>query len=246
MSEPTQPSAVLIIDSHVASIARRLPGPASARADLLDEIRDHLHEETLTLRARGVPEGVSARQAVESFGPANRLVKDFRAELARRQTARSALGLLAGAPGLAILWIGILLMGPHAPWTEVKEPTSLALTDAVGSAAMMLTVAAAIVANLLLWVPVRWRSSFRVLMTGQQWAARVCRLSATTLAVNIVCILSYISLRGYLAPHSLSWITTLIGVGATLVALRAVATTLRAFRSHRSGASSGVPAPGSA
>lgn len=240
-------TAAALIDSYVMSIARRLPGPTSVRADLLDEIRDHLHEETLALRERGTREADAARQAIQSFGPSSRITKDLRAELVRRQTARSALGLLTGAPGLAMLWIGILLIGPHAPWTEVKEPTTLALTDAIGSIAMMVTVAAAVVANLLLWIPIRWRSSFRVLDAGQQWAARVCSLAATTLAVNIACILSYIALRAYLAPHSLSWVATVIGVAATLVALRAVATTLRSFRQQRSGSTAArVPAPGSA
>lgn len=230
----------LMIDSYIAMIARRLPGPSSRRADLLDEIRDHLYEETRALRERGIPEELSARRAVESFGSVNRLVRDLRAELARRQTTRSAFVLLAGAPGLALLWIAILLMGPHAPWTEVHEPVPLAFSDAVGSTAMLITIAAALLANLLLWLPVRWRFSSEVLMAGQRWAVRVCSLAAATLVVNIVCILSYVSLRGYLAPHSLSWITTTIGVGATLFALKAVASTLRDFRSQRSGGTRGI------
>ncbi|MEA2475863.1 MAG: hypothetical protein QOF16_1404 [Actinomycetota bacterium] len=243
----THHSANETIDSYVAGIARRLAGPSSVRADLVDEMRDHLHEEALSLMRSGIAESEAARRAIESFGPSNRITKELRAELARRQTARSAFGLLTGAPGLAALWIGILLMGPHAPWSEVKEPALLALTDAVGSVAMMLTVAAALVANVLLWVPMRWRTSFSLLDAGQQWAARVCSIAATTLAVNILCILSYIALRGYLAPHSLSWVATLVGVGASLVALRAVAVTLRAVRMHRSGGTmSGLPLAGSA
>jgi hypothetical protein len=207
------------IDRHLDAFARLLHGPRVARRALIDELRDHLYESAHILEQQGMDPIRAADQAIQDFGSTDHLLHEHKVKLMRRRTAGIAFALLAAAPGLALLWMGILTTGPSAPWTERGEPIVLAWMDVIGVSAMKLAFVAAVIANLVFWLPVWSQVSHRLAGRSHDFAIRACKAGTSTLALALGCIVFYVSLRGLLAPHSIEWLDAFFGIGATAVVL---------------------------
>ncbi|MEA2453688.1 MAG: hypothetical protein QOG04_2398 [Actinomycetota bacterium] len=224
------PSRSTSIDPYLRHIADRLPGPASVRRRLLDEIQDHLSEETDALVSTGSDPAVAADRAVASFGSTDAIVEEFRRELARWSTARSALLLLAGTLAFTGLWIGILATGPNAPWTEQHEPLGLVWTDVVGTLAMVMTLIVVMLANVFYWLPIRTRSHHPVVRKGPDLAVLACRFGIRTLTCSLSSIVAYVLMRVYLAPRSLEWLDIGFGTTTSIIAIVALISMSRSLR----------------
>jgi hypothetical protein len=87
-----------VIGSYLAAIAARLPGPATARRDILDELGAGVADAAETYRGAGLNPERAARAAVDEFGRPDQVAAGFRTELATAQARRTAVSLLAIGP----------------------------------------------------------------------------------------------------------------------------------------------------
>jgi hypothetical protein len=99
-------------DAYLAAVGRRLAGPRRLRADVLDELRDGLHDAAARARREGATVAASARAAVREFGPASRVAAAFAAELAGARARRAATALLATGPLVGLAWVAAVAPRP--------------------------------------------------------------------------------------------------------------------------------------
>jgi hypothetical protein len=88
------------IDGYLAGLAGMLRGPRRARADLLAEARDSLHDAADAYREMGLPLAEARRRAVAEFGDYAEIAPAYQAELAVAQGRRTALLIAAGLAGV--------------------------------------------------------------------------------------------------------------------------------------------------
>ena len=216
-----QPHVPRIVDRYTREVAARLRGPRAARQEMADEIRDHVLDAIDA--TGGNPESAeSAERTIACFGRPDYVASQIQPGLSRRLHRRTALALLGITTGICALWFGIFVSGPHAPWTESREPTMLAWSDIAGAAAMKAAITAGVVAVLFSWILPRLARSVALVERAGVWAARSCLFGIAALALGVATIFGYALARGLLAPGSLEWSD--IGVGAliSLIALSAV------------------------
>lgn len=209
-----------------------MPGPASVKRRLIDEMRDHLYEDIDSLGSSSDPAEIADR-AIVSFGPAETVVDEMDRELARWRTARSALVLLVGTIAFAALWVGILTTGPADPWTERLEPLGLVWAESLAPLTMSFALIAVVLANVLYWLPIRTRSVNPTLRRGPELAVLACRVGIVTFACSLASIVTYVVMRIYLAPRSLEWLDIAFGITLSLAAIAALVAMSRSLRSIR-------------
>jgi hypothetical protein len=197
---------------------------------LIEEMRDHLYEQSVSFVAAGTDPVEAANLAIASFGSTEIVFDEFRRELARWSTARTALMLLVGTLAFSTLWAGILGTGPAAPWTEQREPLGLVWTDAVGSFAMALTLLTVAAANILYWLPIRTRTDHPTIRRGPSFAVAACKVSIATLSCSLSSIVAYVVIRVSLAPRSLEWLDIGFGIALTVAALAALVPMARSLK----------------
>ncbi|MCO1656328.1 HAAS signaling domain-containing protein [Pseudonocardia humida] len=165
-------------DAYLDAVGRRLFGPRRARAAILDELRDGLHEAAAAARRRcpGADTGAAVRAAVREFGPAHLVAAAFAGELACGQARRTVTGLLVTGPLVGLLWLaagspvaasvvggGPLAAVPPAPLVAVAVLAGAVVLAATGRRGALLgrgrmlavdgavvVVAAAVVADLVM------------------------------------------------------------------------------------------------
>jgi hypothetical protein len=97
LAEPTT------VVGYLQELEGRLRGPARARAELLAEARDSLHDAVEAHRCAGLDPGAAERRAVADFGALDEVAPGYQTELALVQGRRTA-GLLLVLPLLGVVW----------------------------------------------------------------------------------------------------------------------------------------------
>ena len=120
----------ILIDIHLATLARRLPAGA------VDELADGLTETYQHHLARGLDPDAAATAAIAEFGEPDEILAAFTRQATGRRVART---LLATGPVFAACWGPSLILGHAWAW-----PIPLAATIAFG--AVLLGVVTALVA----------------------------------------------------------------------------------------------------
>lgn len=155
------------VESYLAEVAARLPGPARAQRDIVAELRGGLLDAVDARRSAGLPPARAAEAAVIEFGDPRQVADAFRPELAARSARRTALTLVTTGPLLGALWaaaatashIGIR----HAPpWQWAGTPPDSLPAFPMAAAAIAVTVWAALftvaaTGRLTRWLPARPR-----------------------------------------------------------------------------------------
>ncbi|MFC7613043.1 permease prefix domain 1-containing protein [Actinokineospora soli] len=133
------------IADFIALLDARLHGPPAAKADLLDEARDGLHDAAEAHAAAGHPD--PRRQAVAEFGDPGRIARAYQAELGAAEGTRTLKSVLLAVPLLHALWQVNMLVwigewsdfGPTPPsWYLVVADTQ----DTIGWVVMGLAAVA--------------------------------------------------------------------------------------------------------
>jgi hypothetical protein len=109
------------VESYLAEVTARLPGPARTHAEIVAELRSGLLDATDAHRSAGLPSAQAALAAVSEFGDPSQVADGFRAEIAAGQARRVAASLLSAGPLVGLLWITAALashLGVHLapPW----------------------------------------------------------------------------------------------------------------------------------
>jgi hypothetical protein len=164
MAPPGQ-DARHLLDSYLAEVTARLPGPARVRASVVDELRAGLLDAFDGYRSAGLTAEDAARAAVIEFGDPCQVADAFRQELAVSQARRVAITLVATGPLIGLLWAAAAVASHlgirhAAPWQWSGAPPGLLVAFplaagvlAVAVWAALLTVAAT--GHLTRWIPVR-------------------------------------------------------------------------------------------
>ncbi len=157
------PERGLTVESYLAEVSARWPGPARAHAGIVAELRSGLLDAADAHRAAGLPAAQAARAAIAEFGDPGQVADGFRAEIAARQARRVSVGLLASGPLVGLAWITAALashLAEPARWPDAAPAlrAGLALAAVVIAAevwAVLLGIAAT--GRLTRWLPARPR-----------------------------------------------------------------------------------------
>jgi hypothetical protein len=149
------------VDAWLGRVAAALPGPRRARAAIVDELRDGLHEAIGARRARGAPAPAAARDAVAEFGDPATVAAAFAGELSAAGARALGLRLVGSGPLVGALWLGALLTGPTGlpipPWHGRPAGPLAAWPLVLAAVATVVAATALIVATtgrLSRWLPV--------------------------------------------------------------------------------------------
>ncbi|MFD9891261.1 permease prefix domain 1-containing protein [Amycolatopsis sp. NPDC059027] len=110
------------IEGYLTELDRTLSGPASAKADLLAEARDGLHDAAEAYRDGGWEAAEAEHRAVAEFGPVRVVAREYQAELGMQMGIRTLWQLIIGVPLMQLAWdmARILTFGD---WTKLDTPT---------------------------------------------------------------------------------------------------------------------------
>jgi hypothetical protein len=164
---PPEPAAGPAVESYLAEVTARLPGPARAHADIVAELRSGLVDATHAHRSAGLPPSQAALAAIREFGDPAQVATGFRAEIAASQARRAAVTLLVTGPLVGLLWIATaaashLRIGLTLPWQWTSQPPGLGVGIYLVAAAAGITAWAAMLSiastgQLTRWLPTRPR-----------------------------------------------------------------------------------------
>jgi hypothetical protein len=153
------------VESYLAEVATRLPGPRRAQAGIVAELRAGVLDAIDSHRAAGLPDGRAAAVALAEFGDPGQVAAAFRPELAARSARSTALTLVTTGPVVGLLWAAAAVAShigarPALPWPWAgASPGSLLAVPlaavAVTALAALFTVAAT--GRMTRWLPLRPR-----------------------------------------------------------------------------------------
>jgi hypothetical protein len=162
-----QPGGSPAVETYLAEIGARLPGPARSRAEIVAELRSGLLDAADAHRSAGLPPARAAEAAISEFGGAGEVADGFRAEIAARQARRLSASLVAGGPLVGLLWLAAALashLGLHLapPWHWPDLPPLLGVglrlvIVAIAAAAWAALLGIAATGRLTRWLPARPR-----------------------------------------------------------------------------------------
>ncbi|MGB8385351.1 MAG: permease prefix domain 1-containing protein [Dermatophilaceae bacterium] len=208
------------IEDYLANLAKDLPGPRTARAAAVDEIRDGLIEGITRRTAGGLPTETATRAVLAELGPPGALAQALATELATVQARRTLLAFLTTGPLIGMCWL--LLLAPHS-WPP--QPGSMwAAVPALPIIAVCVAttvITLATTGSLIRWLP----------ESGPQQA-----LLATT-GVGIGCVLADLTVLTTLAVRTsgTDWQPPLaLAAAASAASLVRIACACRAMRRCRS------------
>jgi hypothetical protein len=92
------------IERYLAELDRALRGPGRAKADLLAEARDGLHDAVESYMDSGEPAGAACRRALAEFGEVSTLAAGFQAELSLAQARRTAVWVTLAVVVQPLVW----------------------------------------------------------------------------------------------------------------------------------------------
>ena len=157
----------LAVDSYLAELKARLPGPARTRAGIVAELRSGLMDAADAHRSAGLPPAQAALAAIAEFGEPAQVADGFRAEIAAGQARRVAASLLVTGPLVGLLWIATattshLTIGPVLGWHQAGTFPGFGVgiylvAVAAGVTAWGAVVGIAVTSRLTRWLPSRPR-----------------------------------------------------------------------------------------
>ncbi len=114
-----------VIEDYVADLGLRLRGDKRAKLDLLTEARDSLEDAAECYREAGLCAEDAERRAVDEFGPAPQIARDYQAELAVAYGARTLRSILLVLPGANLIWevTRMIWFGPWENFPGVPPPS---------------------------------------------------------------------------------------------------------------------------
>jgi hypothetical protein len=164
-----------LIDAYLAEITAALPGPASARNDIVAELGSGLLDAAGVYRRSGLPPAAATAAAISEFGDPREIAAAFRPELAASQARRVALSLAGTGPLVGLLWAAAALASHvgirHAPpWQWTGAPPGSPAIFPLAAAAIGITV---------------WTALATVAATGRltRWLPARPRIATTTAAI---------------------------------------------------------------
>jgi hypothetical protein len=206
------------IEGFLKAIGARLGGPATARADILAELRDGLLQAAEANQRAGLAPGDAVQLALQQFDDAPTFAASFWLELAALRARRVVMTLFASAPIVAALWISA---------ARSRSPRSARLFDsAPAHVSAVLQVTAAIGCGI--WTLAATGRATRWLPTAPRTPLLAAAATAGITAVSDLLLLTLLATRlaGYQGPiHQLA-----LGAAILASATRFVVTS-RASRS---------------
>jgi hypothetical protein len=193
-----------LVESYLAKVAARLPGPARARGGIIAELRAGLWDAADAGCDAGLPAGTAAAAAVAEFGDPRQVADAFRPGLAISQARRVALTLLATGPLIGLLWaataaashIGIR----HAPpWQWAGAPPGSLVAFPVAAAAVVIGVWTAVLTLAATGRATRWLPDRPRLAPGTAAIAGL-GAAAADLALFVLLASQLAAAPGALAP----------------------------------------------
>jgi hypothetical protein len=219
MSEPA-------VESYLAEITARLPGPARTRTGIVAELRSGLLDATDAYRSAGLPPAQAAQAAIGEFGASGQVADGFLAEIAARQARRLSVNLLAAGPLVGLLWITAATashLGTHLalPWQWPDLSPALRagihlVPALIAAAACAGLLAVAATGHLTRWLPVRPRR-----------APTAALIAGSSAAGTDAIMLSLLALELATAPGKLSPLPVALAAMASLVRLTLAARATR-------------------
>jgi hypothetical protein len=212
------------IESYLAEVAARLPGPARTYAEIVAELRCGLLDAADAHRSAGQPADRADLAAITEFGDPGQVADGFRAEIAARQARRVSIALLTTGPLVGVAWIAAALashLARPSPWPALSPALSAGIDlAAVVIAAEVWAVLLGIAATgrLTRWLPARPRRAPTAAMIAGFGAA----------AADLV-MLSLLTSQLATAPGRLSPLPVALAAAASLTRL-----TLATRAAHRS------------
>jgi hypothetical protein len=159
------------VESYLAEVSARLPGPVRAQAGIVAELRSGLLDATDAYCCAGLRDEQAALAAIGEFGDPGLVADGFRTEIAARQARRVSVSLAAAGPLVGLLWIAAafashlashlgIQLAPHGPSPDL----SLVLRTGCYLAALIIAAEAwatllgiAATGRLSRWLPARPR-----------------------------------------------------------------------------------------
>jgi hypothetical protein len=173
---PSGPAPRHLVDSYLAEVTARLPGPARVRASVVDELRAGLLDAIDAYRSAGLAAEQAAQAAVSEFGDPRQVAGAFRPGLAVSQARRVAVTLVATGPLIGLLWAAAAMASHlgvrHAPpWQWTGAPPGSLVAFPLAAAALAVSV---------------WAALFTVAATGRRltrWLGFRARLAPAAAAI---------------------------------------------------------------
>lgn len=213
------------VEDYVATLAASLHGPVRAKAAMMREVRDGLHDAVEAQTRFDVPHQQAARRAVLDFGSADEVAPSFQRELTIAQTRRTARVAAVAVPVLVVCHVLVHVAARVPDW---RLGVLAAHLGAVATAAGLLAVAALFATGPLT----------RRLPTPHRLPAAVA-WTASAAAVGMA--LGAIAL-GVTSALSAEWHLTALAAVLAIAAHGVVAASARACRECvRAGTPSGLP-----
>ncbi|GAA2756724.1 hypothetical protein [Actinopolymorpha rutila] len=212
------------IDSYVRRVRHLLPGPASARAGMLHELSDGLHDAAQAHVRAGVPAEDAEARAVAECGPAEDAAAAYRPELTALQGRHTAMLVAVLMPGLNLLW-DVPWMIP-GPWNAPPNPVVSALSRVVTGADLLAGCCA--VALILLMMLAARRGRPATSLTG---AVGVIGVIAFTVTLSCSVAMMVANADGPSRAFATSWIGLLVGSVTVVCACLLARSLARSLRS---------------
>lgn len=140
-----------VIDRFVAQLERTLSGPRRAKADMVDEIRDGLHDAADARRSRGLDPVTAQRSALAEFGTIEQIAPALQAELAMTQARRTALLITVVLAGQPLAWTAVDVL--MAGGTHAQDKPGYALVNTLTQWTGAGTIIACLLASALMTGP---------------------------------------------------------------------------------------------
>ena len=157
------------VESYLAEVAARLPGPARTHAGIVAELRSGLLDATDAHRSAGLPAAQAARAAISEFGDPGQVANGFRAESAARQARRVSISLLATGPLIGTVWITAALashLAEPSRWVDASPALRAGLglvAVAIAAEVWAVLLGVAATGRLTRWLPLAVRAAHRCL-----------------------------------------------------------------------------------
>ncbi|TDC97493.1 permease prefix domain 1-containing protein [Actinomadura sp. 7K507] len=173
-----------VVEDYVKSLAANLHGPSRAKARLVEEIRDGLHDTVEAHTTGGMPYDRAARQAVREFGTGEELLPHCQRELTIAQTRHTARTAALSLPFLAGCWLLIWTAGLEQGWQS--RLLTVHLAGVAVTAALLAATTLAATGPLALRVSVPRRLPLAVAWTGTTAGAAMGIASLALVAASLL------------------------------------------------------------
>lgn len=220
-----------MIEQYLDTLRRQLPGPWTARRELLRELGDGLRDAASVYQLSGMTRAEAERRAIEESGTAEELASHYRRTLAVIQGRRTATIYALSAP-LSILAWSYVWADPGAAAVMGGEPQSdlasfcWALIDYMGA----FSGAVAVGALVLLVLAVRRGWSYRPLVLVPALVG-IAHVTVTMVASTIGNLESGGGVFGRVV--TVSPLLAVLGLASILVACWQCSSSLRTIRATR-------------